>query len=110
MILDVIPLIRPTCAARAALSAIATRLNVFTGADQPHHRLKKLLYLNAPEVIIRNEKRTLQQSVDPLSTTSAAPPVLDRQPPLTSLTDISKGTGPFPRELLCKRVDLVSLP
>ena len=77
-----------------------------------NNRLKKLLELNAPEVIIRNEKRMLQEAVDALidnsarrgqaSTASAG----GRKRPLKSLADMLKGKqGRFRQNLLGKRVD-----
>ena len=73
-----------------------------------NNRLKKLMDLNAPEVIIRNEKRMLQQAVDALFDNGRC-----RRPvqgtagrPLKSLTDMIKGKqGRFRENLLGKRVD-----
>jgi DNA-directed RNA polymerase subunit beta' len=73
-----------------------------------NNRLKKLVDLNAPEVIIRNEKRMLQQSVDSLFDNSRCKrPVLgSSNRPLKSLTDMIKGKqGRFRENLLGKRVD-----
>jgi DNA-directed RNA polymerase subunit beta' len=73
-----------------------------------NNRLKKLLDLNAPEVIIRNEKRMLQQSVDALfDNNRCRRPVLgSNNRPLKSLTDMIKGKqGRFRENLLGKRVD-----
>ena len=73
-----------------------------------NNRLKKLLDLNAPEVIIRNEKRMLQQSVDALfDNNRCRRPVLgSSNRPLKSLTDMIKGKqGRFRENLLGKRVD-----
>ena len=73
-----------------------------------NNRLKKLLDLNAPEVIIRNEKRMLQQSVDALFDNGRCRrPVLgSSNRPLKSLTDMIKGKqGRFRENLLGKRVD-----
>src|SRR6185437_12928766 len=72
------------------------------------NRLKKLVDLNAPEVIIRNEKRMLQQSVDALFDNNRCKrPVLgSSNRPLKSLTDMIKGKqGRFRENLLGKRVD-----
>ncbi|MBN1795613.1 MAG: DNA-directed RNA polymerase subunit beta' [Sedimentisphaerales bacterium] len=71
-------------------------------------RLKKLIDLNAPEVIIRNEKRMLQQAVDSLlDNNRCRRPVLgSNNRPLKSLTDMIKGKqGRFRENLLGKRVD-----
>src|SRR6266571_4464091 len=73
-----------------------------------NNRLKKLLDLNAPEVIIRNENRMLQQSVDALfDNNRCRRPVLgSSNRPLKSLTDMIKGKqGRFRENLLGKRVD-----
>ncbi|MHC5140919.1 MAG: DNA-directed RNA polymerase subunit beta', partial [Planctomycetota bacterium] len=73
-----------------------------------NNRLKKLIDLNAPEVIIRNEKRMLQQAVDSLLDNSRCRrPVLgSNNRPLKSLTDMIKGKqGRFRENLLGKRVD-----
>ena len=73
-----------------------------------NNRLKKLLDLNAPEVIIRNEKRMLQQAVDALFDNGRCRrPVLgSSNRPLKSLTDMIKGKqGRFRENLLGKRVD-----
>jgi len=73
-----------------------------------NNRLKKLIDLNAPDVIIRNEKRMLQQAVDSLLDNSRCRrPVLgSNNRPLKSLTDMIKGKqGRFRENLLGKRVD-----
>ena len=73
-----------------------------------NNRLKKLVDLNAPEVIVRNEKRMLQQSVDALFDNARCKrPVLgSSNRPLKSLTDMIKGKqGRFRENLLGKRVD-----
>ena len=70
MVLDVIPVIPPDLRPLVLLDSgnFATRdLNdLYRRLINRNNRLKKLLDLNAPEVIIRNEKRMLQQSVDAL--------------------------------------------
>jgi DNA-directed RNA polymerase subunit beta' len=73
-----------------------------------NNRLKKLVDLNAPEVIIRNEKRMLQQSVDALFDNNRCkrPVLASSNRPLKSLTDMIKGKqGRFRENLLGKRVD-----
>jgi len=73
-----------------------------------NNRLKKLMDLNAPEVIIRNEKRMLQQAVDALFDNGRCRrPVLgSSNRPLKSITDMIKGKqGRFRENLLGKRVD-----
>ena len=75
-----------------------------------NNRLRKLVDLNAPEVIIRNEKRMLQQSVDALFDNNRCKrPVLgSSNRPLKSLTDMIKGKqGRFRENLLGKRVGLL---
>ena len=73
-----------------------------------NNRLKKLMDLNAPEVIVRNEKRMLQQAVDALFDNGRCRrPVLgSSNRPLKSITDMIKGKqGRFRENLLGKRVD-----
>ncbi len=76
-----------------------------------NNRLKKLMELNAPEVITRNEKRMLQESVDALIDNSArkgaaAMAATGQKRQLKSLADMLKGkTGRFRQNLLGKRVD-----
>ena len=73
-----------------------------------NNRLKKLLDLNAPEIIIRNEKRMLQEAVDGLLDNGRhGRPVLgSNNRPLKSLSDMLKGKqGRFRQNLLGKRVD-----
>ena len=77
-----------------------------------NNRLKKLLEFNAPEVIVRNEKRMLQESVDALidnsarHTQSQAAALISQKRPLRSLADMLKGKqGRFRQNLLGKRVD-----
>jgi DNA-directed RNA polymerase subunit beta' len=74
-----------------------------------NNRLKRLIDLGAPEIILRNEKRMLQESVDALIDNSHRPgtPVLNsRQQPYKSLSDMLRGKqGRFRQNLLGKRVD-----
>ena len=73
-----------------------------------NNRLKKLLELHAPEIIVNNEKRMLQESVDRLLDNSRdSQPLLDHHKrPLKSLVDMIKGKqGRFRQNLLGKRVD-----
>ncbi len=77
-----------------------------------NNRLKKLLEFNAPEVIVRNEKRMLQEAVDALIDNSArhaqsqTAALAAQKRPLRSLADMLKGkTGRFRQNLLGKRVD-----
>jgi DNA-directed RNA polymerase subunit beta' len=73
-----------------------------------NNRLKKLMELNAPEIIIRNEKRMLQEAVDALFDNGRRGKVItgSNRRPLKSLSDMLKGKqGRFRQNLLGKRVD-----
>ena len=73
-----------------------------------NNRLKRLLEIRAPEVILRNEKRMLQESVDSLfdNTRKSSAVKTDANRPLKSLSDSLKGKqGRFRQNLLGKRVD-----
>ena len=112
MILDVIPVIPPDLRPLVLLDsgnfATSDLNDLYRRLINRNNRLKKLLDLNAPEVIIRNEKRMLQQSVDALFDNSRCRrPVLGTSNrPLKSLTDMIKGKqGRFRENLLGKRVD-----
>ncbi len=73
-----------------------------------NNRLKRLMEIKAPEVILRNEKRMLQESVDSLfdNTRKASAVTTDSNRPLKSLSDSLKGKqGRFRQNLLGKRVD-----
>ncbi|MBP7380834.1 DNA-directed RNA polymerase subunit beta', partial [Myxococcota bacterium] len=73
-----------------------------------NNRLKKLMELNAPEIIIRNEKRMLQEAVDALFDNGRRGKVITgtNRRPLKSLSDMLKGKqGRFRQNLLGKRVD-----
>ena len=112
MVLDVIPVIPPDLRPLVLLDsgnfATSDLNDLYRRLINRNNRLKKLLDLNAPEVIIRNEKRMLQQSVDALFDNSRCRrPVLGTSNrPLKSLTDMIKGKqGRFRENLLGKRVD-----
>jgi DNA-directed RNA polymerase subunit beta' len=112
MTLDVIPVIPPDLRPLVLLDsgnfATSDLNDLYRRLINRNNRLKKLLDLNAPEVIIRNEKRMLQQSVDALFDNSRCRrPVLgSSNRPLKSLTDMIKGKqGRFRENLLGKRVD-----
>src|SRR5687768_118840 len=112
MILDVIPVIPPDLRPLVLLDsgnfATSDLNDLYRRLINRNNRLKKLLDLNAPEVIIRNEKRMLQQSVDALfDNNRCRRPVLgSSNRPLKSLTDMIKGKqGRFRENLLGKRVD-----
>jgi DNA-directed RNA polymerase subunit beta' len=111
MVLDVIPVIppdlRPLVLLESGNFATSDLNDLYRRLINRNNRLKKLLDLNAPEVIIRNEKRMLQQSVDSLFDNGRCRrPVLGTSNrPLKSLTDMIKGKqGRFRENLLGKRV------
>jgi len=112
MVLDVIPVIPPDLRPLVLLDsgnfATSALNDLYRRIINRNNRLKKLVDLNAPEVIIRNEKRMLQQSVDALFDNNRCKrPVLgSSNRPLKSLTDMIKGKqGRFRENLLGKRVD-----
>ena len=112
MVLDVIPVIPPDLRPLVLLDsgnfATSDLNDLHRRIINRNNRLKKLVDLNAPEVIIRNEKRMLQQSVDALFDNNRCKrPVLgSSNRPLKSLTDMIKGKqGRFRENLLGKRVD-----
>ncbi|MFT5290187.1 MAG: DNA-directed RNA polymerase subunit beta' [Planctomycetota bacterium] len=112
MIMEVIPVIPPDLRPLVLLDsgnfATSDLNDLYRRLINRNNRLKKLLDLNAPEVIIRNEKRMLQQSVDALFDNGRCRrPVLgSSNRPLKSLTDMIKGKqGRFRENLLGKRVD-----
>ena len=112
MILDVVPVIppdlRPMVQLEGGRFATSDLNDLYRRVINRNNRLKKLLELGAPDIIVRNEKRMLQESVDSLidngrrgrAVTGAA----GRQ--LKSLSDMLKGKqGRFRQNLLGKRVD-----
>ncbi|MEM7166294.1 MAG: DNA-directed RNA polymerase subunit beta' [Planctomycetota bacterium] len=112
MIFDVVPVIppdlRPLVLLESGNFATSDLNDLYRRLINRNNRLKKLLDLNAPEVIIRNEKRMLQHSVDALfDNNRCRRPVLgSNNRPLKSLTDMIKGKqGRFRENLLGKRVD-----
>lgn len=112
MILECIPVIPPDLRPLVLLDsgnfATSDLNDLYRRIINRNNRLKKLVDLNAPEVIIRNEKRMLQQSVDALFDNGRCKrPVLgSSNRPLKSLTDMIKGKqGRFRENLLGKRVD-----
>ena len=112
MVQDVIPVIppdlRPLVLLESGNFATSDLNDLYRRLINRNNRLKKLLDLNAPDVIIRNEKRMLQHSVDALfDNNRCRRPVLgSNNRPLKSLTDMIKGKqGRFRENLLGKRVD-----
>ncbi|MGQ0612886.1 MAG: DNA-directed RNA polymerase subunit beta', partial [Planctomycetaceae bacterium] len=112
LVLDAIPVIppdlRPLVLLESGNFATSDLNDLYRRLINRNNRLKKLLDLNAPEVIIRNEKRMLQQSVDALFDNSRCLRAVlgSSNRPLKSLTDMIKGKqGRFRENLLGKRVD-----
>ncbi len=112
MVLDVVPVIppdlRPLVMLESGNFATSDLNDLYRRIINRNNRLKKLMDLNAPEVIIRNEKRMLQQAVDALFDNGRCRrPVLgSSNRPLKSITDMIKGKqGRFRENLLGKRVD-----
>ncbi len=112
VVLEVIPVIPPDLRPLVLLDSgnfASSDLNdLYRRIINRNNRLKKLLNLNAPDVIIRNEKRMLQQAVDALFDNNRCkrPVMGSSNRPLKSLTDMIKGKqGRFRENLLGKRVD-----
>lgn len=112
MILEVLPVIppdlRPLVPLEGGRFATSDLNDLYRRVINRNNRLKKLLELNAPEIIIRNEKRMLQEAVDALLDNGRhGRPVLGaNNRPLKSLSDMLKGKqGRFRQNLLGKRVD-----
>ena len=112
MVLEVVPVIppdlRPLVLLESGNFATSDLNDLYRRIINRNNRLKKLIDLNAPEVIIRNEKRMLQQAVDSLMDNGRCRrPVLgSNSRPLKSLADMIKGKqGRFRENLLGKRVD-----
>lgn len=112
LILRVIPVIppdlRPLVLLESGNFATSDLNDLYRRIINRNNRLKKLMELNAPEVIIRNEKRMLQQAVDSLfdNERSKRPALGSNNRPLKSLTDMIQGKqGRFRENLLGKRVD-----
>ena len=112
MILDVIPVIPPELRPLVPLDggrfATSDLNDLYRRVINRNNRLKKLIELRAPEVIVRNEKRMLQEAVDAMFDNGRRGRVLRgaNNRPLKSLSDTLKGkTGRFRQNLLGKRVD-----
>ena len=112
MILDVIPVIPPELRPLVPLDggrfATSDLNDLYRRVINRNNRLKKLIELKAPDVIIRNEKRILQEAVDALFDNGRRGRVLRgaNNRPLKSLSDTLKGKqGRFRQNLLGKRVD-----
>jgi DNA-directed RNA polymerase subunit beta' len=112
MILDVIPVLPPELRPMVQLDggrfATSDLNDLYRRVINRNNRLKRLLALNAPDIIIRNEKRMLQEAVDALFDNSKKKRVVKgaANRPLKSLSDMLKGKqGRFRQNLLGKRVD-----
>ncbi len=103
------PELRPMVQLEGGRFATSDLNDLYRRVINRNNRLKKLMDLGAPEIIVRNEKRMLQEAVDSLIDSSkqrtTAKPMRGRQE-LRSLSDLLKGKqGRFRRNLLGKRVD-----
>ncbi len=112
MILDVLPVIPPELRPLVPLDggrfATSDLNDLYRRVINRNNRLKKLIELHAPEVIVRNEKRMLQEAVDALFDNGRRGRILRgaNNRPLKSLSDTLKGKqGRFRQNLLGKRVD-----
>ncbi|HUZ92745.1 MAG TPA: DNA-directed RNA polymerase subunit beta' [Candidatus Paceibacterota bacterium] len=113
MILTILPVLPPDLRPMVALDggryATSDLNDLYRRVINRNNRLKKLLEIKAPDVIVRNEKRMLQESVDALIDNSARFGVQQlsaQRRPLRSLADMLKGKqGRFRQNLLGKRVD-----
>ncbi len=112
MILEVIPVIPPDLRPLVPLDggrfATSDLNDLYRRVINRNNRLKRLIELKAPDIIVRNEKRMLQESVDALFDNGrrGRPIVGANKRPLKSLADMLKGKqGRFRQNLLGKRVD-----
>ncbi len=112
MILDVIPIIPPELRPLVPLDggrfATSDLNDLYRRVINRNNRLKRLIELRAPDIIVRNEKRMLQESVDALFDNGRRGRVITgaNKRPLKSLSDMLKGKqGRFRQNLLGKRVD-----
>lgn len=112
MILDVIPVIPPELRPLVALDggrfATSDLNDLYRRVLNRNNRLKRLMDLNAPDIIIRNEKRMLQEAVDALFDNGRRGRAISgaNKRPLKSLAEMLKGKqGRFRQNLLGKRVD-----
>ena len=112
MILDVVPVIPPELRPMVQLDggrfATSDLNDLYRRVINRNNRLKRLLELHAPDIIVRNEKRMLQEAVDALIDNGrrGRPVTGPGNRPLKSLSDMLKGKqGRFRQNLLGKRVD-----
>ena len=110
MVLDIIPVtppdLRPLVPLEGGRFATSDLNDLYRRVIIRNNRLKRLIDIKAPEVILRNEKRMLQEAVDALFDNSRRSVRSESQRALKSLSDTLKGkTGRFRQNLLGKRVD-----
>ena len=112
MVLEVIPVIPPDLRPLVPLDggrfATSDLNDLYRRVINRNNRLKRLMELSAPDIIVRNEKRMLQEAVDALFDNGrrGRPITGANKRPLKSLSDMLKGkTGRFRQNLLGKRVD-----
>ncbi len=112
MIMDALPVLppdlRPLVPLEGGRFATSDLNDLYRRVINRNNRLKRLLELNAPDIIVRNEKRMLQESVDALLDNGRRGRVITgtNKRPLKSLADMIKGKGGrFRQNLLGKRVD-----
>jgi DNA-directed RNA polymerase subunit beta' len=112
MILDAVPVIPPDIRPMVQLDggrfATSDLNDLYRRVINRNNRLKRLLELSAPDIIVRNEKRMLQEAVDALIDNGrrGRPVTGPNNRPLKSLSDMLKGKqGRFRQNLLGKRVD-----
>ena len=112
MILDVVPVIPPDLRPMVQLDggrfATSDLNDLYRRVINRNNRLKRLLELGAPDIIVRNEKRMLQEAVDSLLDNGRRGKAMTgaNKRPLKSLADMIKGkSGRFRQNLLGKRVD-----
>ena len=111
MIIDVVPVIPPEVRpwfSRRRRFATSDLNDLYRRVINRNNRLKRLLDLGAPDIIVRNEKRMLQEAVDALIDNGrrGRPVTGPGNRPLKSLSDMLKGKqGRFRQNLLGKRVD-----
>ena len=112
MILDVVPVIPPDIRPMVQLDggrfATSDLNDLYRRVINRNNRLQRLLELNAPDIIVRNEKRMLQEAVDALIDNGrrGRPVTGPNNRPLKSISDMLKGKqGRFRQNLLGKRVD-----
>jgi DNA-directed RNA polymerase subunit beta' len=112
MVLDIVPVIppelRPMVQLEGGRFATSDLNDLYRRVINRNNRLKRLLALKAPEIIVRNEKRMLQEAVDALFDNSRRKRTVKGKGnrPLKSISDMLKGKqGRFRQNLLGKRVD-----